>query len=176
MTHRIVIETHRVPDGYYVARVVKGPGWSRGWTADADDTHHAAFLLLSTDLEGMRPRDTFEFIYVEGDKRTMVDESLRDEIASLRDTRSTHLSILSRTQGKRDGWFAALTELRKMAADAFMRDDDRTAEQLRGIARKLGTPNPPHPYLSALDEQERDSMERIETAKTRLAEIAPEEE
>lgn len=104
----------------------------------------------------------------------MVDEERQREIEDLRDSRATHMRILSRTQGRRDGWFAVVEELRKMAAEAYVRDDDRTAERLREIARKFSVPNPLHPYLVALDEGERESLVRIEAANARLAEIDPE--
>lgn len=99
------------------------------------------------------------------------DAADEGEIADLRDTRATHLRIMARVQGRRDGWFEVLKEIRKQAADAFGRDDDAAANRLRDLARSLKR----HPYLDALDAEEKNSMERVDAANARLSEITSED-
>lgn len=102
-------------------------------------------------------------------------EEREREVADLRETRATHLRVMAREQGRRDGWYAALDEVRKIAAEAFMRDDDAKADLIRGIARDLGKATPRHPYLARVDASEQQSMEVVDRAALRLAELTSED-
>ena len=94
-------------------------------------------------------------------------ETVEEEVAVLQDRRHTYLRLLAGAQGRRNGWFAVLDEIRKRAADAFARDDDQTADRLRDLARGLKR----HPYLEAVDSNERVAVEQVEAVDKRLAEL-----
>ena len=96
-----------------------------------------------------------------------------EEIASLREALTTHWRIVSRVQGKRDGWFMVVDEILSRAAAAFKTGDDSTAHGLRDLAREFSKPG--HPRLLAFTEDERRSLDLIEQAKARLVELGEDE-
>ena len=77
-------------------------------------------------------------------------------------TVATHERIIARVQGRRDGWFAAVEEIRRRAGEAFAHGDDLNANALRQLAHELQR----HPLVARMDEEERNSLDIIERLGT----------
>ena len=62
--YNIVIETRADEEGGYIAEVVQGPHWTKGWSL-YEEYAQDAYRYLRDDVEGAgEAGDTFDFMHV----------------------------------------------------------------------------------------------------------------